>query len=124
MFELTINDTVYQFNFGMGFMRDINKNVTVPVDGLPGVKQKMGMSYAIAKVIDGDIETLVEVLDIANKGKEPRITRPILDAYIEDENTDIEALFGQVIDFFKHANVTKKTTQQMLAAAQQATTEK
>ena len=25
MFELTINNTVYQFNFGFGFLRDINK---------------------------------------------------------------------------------------------------
>lgn len=39
MFELTINDTVYQFNFGMGFMREINKRVSAPVDGLKDVKK-------------------------------------------------------------------------------------
>ena len=34
MMELTINGTVYEFNFGMGFLREINKRVQTPVDGL------------------------------------------------------------------------------------------
>ena len=37
MYELTINDVVYQFNFGMGFMREVNKKVCTPVDGLKAV---------------------------------------------------------------------------------------
>ncbi len=30
MHELTINGTVFQFNFGIGFMREINKEVSAP----------------------------------------------------------------------------------------------
>ena len=30
--ELTINGQVYQFNFGMGFLRDVNKKIQVPVE--------------------------------------------------------------------------------------------
>lgn len=39
MMELTIKGQVYQFNFGMGFLREINKQTNMPVDGLPGVKK-------------------------------------------------------------------------------------
>jgi hypothetical protein len=107
MFELTINDAVYQFRFGMGFLREINKRVSTPVDGLPDVKKNIGLRYLVSGLYDKDIEDLVEVLDIANKTENPRITRKLLDNYLEDENTDIEQLFEDVLDFLRKANVTK-----------------
>lgn len=116
MFELTIKDTVYEFNFGMGFLREINKKVSTPVDGLPGVKKDIGLQYMIASVIDGDIDSLVEILDVANKGREPRVTRSLLDTYIEDENTDVDELFGKVIDFLKQSNATRKVAMNLLQA--------
>ena len=51
MFELTINEQVYQFHFGMGFLREINKTVSAPVDGLQGVKKNMGLRYTAAGII-------------------------------------------------------------------------
>lgn len=116
MFELTINDVVFQFHFGMGFLREINRRVGAPVEGLKDVKKNIGLQYMIAGVIDGDLEALVDILDVANKGQNPRITKNILDAYVEDENTDIDALFAQVIDFLKSANVTKKAVNDLLKA--------
>lgn len=119
MLELTINDTVYQFNFGMGFMREINKTVNTPVDGLKDVKKNIGLQYSIAGIIDGDLETLVDLLDIANKGQKPRVTKALLDKYIDDENTDVDALFESVIDFLKNANATKKTVATLTEAIEQ-----
>lgn len=116
MLELTINDTVYQFNFGMGFMREINKTVNTPVDGLKDVKKNIGLQYSIAGIIDGDLEALVDLLDIANKGQNPRVTKTLLDKYIDDENTDVDALFESVIDFLKNANATKKTVANLMEA--------
>lgn len=115
MFELTICDVVYQFNFGMGFLRDMNKKVDIPVDGLPGVRENVGLRYAIGMLLANDLETLVEVLFTANKGFKPRVTPEKLDAYIEDENTDVDALFAEVLDFLKKANATKKTAEELLA---------
>ena len=109
MFELTINGKVYPFNFGMGFMREINKKVGVPVDGLPDVKKNIGLRYHVAGIIDGDLESLVEVLIAANKNLNPRVQAADLDAYIDDANTDIDALFAEVLDFLSNANATKKT---------------
>lgn len=118
MFELTMNEQVYQFNFGMGFMREINKKIGVPVDGLPNVKKNIGLQYYVALVIDKDVEALVDILDTANKGMNPRITRGVLDAYIDDPDTDIDTLFDEVIDFLKQTNATKNVTMDLLEAVE------
>lgn len=118
MFELTMNEQVYQFNFGMGFMREINKKIGIPVDGLPNVKKNIGLQYYVAMVIDKDVEALVDILDTANKGMNPRITRKVLDAYIDDPDTDIDALFDEVIDFLKQTNATKNVTMELLEAVE------
>ncbi len=114
MFELTIGDSVYQFNFGMGFLRDINKRVDIPVDGLPGVRENVGLRYTIGMLLTNDLETLVEVLFTANKGFKPRVTPEKLDAFIEDADTDVDALFAEVLDFLKKSNATKKTAEELL----------
>ena len=114
MYELQINRNTYQFNFGLGFMRDLNKNLTVPVENIKGKTKEIGMRYTIAEVIDGDIEALEKVLLTANKGFSPRLERGELDAHIENEDTDIEQLFETVLGFLKKANVSKKTTTELL----------
>lgn len=124
MFELTINEQVYQFHFGMGFLREINKTVSAPVDGLQGVKKNMGLRYTAAGIIDGDPEALVELLDIANKGQSPRVTRALLDSYIEDENTDVDKLFDTVMGFLKTANATKSTVLPIAEAVEKAKAKK
>lgn len=111
MYELTIDGNVYQFNFGMGFMREINKTVVQTVEG---VKRNAGFQYAVADVLDGNMEGLVNILDVANKGQKPRVTRDLLDSYIDSEDTDIDALFADVLDFFKRGNATRKVTTAVL----------
>lgn len=108
MMELTINGQVYQFKFGMGFLREINKQTNMPVDGLPGVKKDVGFRYALMNLINGDPDALVNILDVANKGQNPRVTRGLLDEYIDDEDTDIDELTETVMGFLESANATKK----------------
>ena len=120
MMELTINGAVYEFNFGMGFLREINKRVQTPVDGLKGVDKNIGLQFTVASIIDGDVEALVDALDIANKGMIPRLTRQELDAYIDDADTDIDGLFTMVIDFLSKANATKKTVASLQEAIKEA----
>lgn len=116
MLELTIKDTVYQFNFGMGFMREINKRIGTPVEGLKDVKKNIGLQYMVAGIIDGDLEALSEVLLVANQGQNPRVTSKLIDEYIDSEDTDIDHLLDQVLDFLKSANATKKTVATLLEA--------
>lgn len=114
MFELTIDNQVYQFNFGMGFMRKVNSNVAIPVDGLPNVKKNIGLQYAVAGIIDNDLEILVNVLDAANEGFSPRVTRAQLDSLIDNPETDVDALFAKVLDFLSNSNATQKITKTMM----------
>lgn len=118
MFELTIDGNVYGFSFGMGFMREMNKRITTPVEGT-NANKNIGLQYAVAGIMDGDVEELVNVLDAANKGFIPRVTRDQLDKYIDDENTDIDVLFETVMDFLKRANATKKTVAQLMKALEE-----
>lgn len=108
--ELIINDNVYEFCFGMGFLREVNSRVKANVDGLKGVDKNIGLQYTAAGLLDGDVEALVDVLDAANKGQNPRLTKNLLDAYIDNEVDDLDGLFDQVIDFLSQTNATKKTT--------------
>ena len=105
MFELTINGTVYPFNFGIGFVREINKTVQLDVSG---VKEDAGLTVAITHIYDGNAVALVDVLDLANKGLTPRVSKAALEQYIEDPATDIDKLFDDVTDFFRQSNATKK----------------
>lgn len=114
MFELTIDNQVYQFNFGMGFMRRVNSDIAIPVDGLPDVKKNIGLQYAVAGIIDNDLEILVNVLDAANEGFSPRVTRAQLDSLIDNPETDVDALFAKVLDFLSNSNATQKITKTMM----------
>lgn len=106
MFELTIDGNVYSFKFGIGFVRDINKRVLKPIEDT-NKKQEMGLQYAVAGLMDEDPIELVDILLTANKTENPRITAAKLEAYLEDEDTDISALCKDVLDFFKRSNATK-----------------
>ena len=120
MFELVIKDVAYPLNFGMGFVRKLDKSVNIPVDGLPGVKKDIGLTYAIMSLMDNDIVMLANVIDIANEGQNPRLTKAAIDAYLEDENTNIEELFDKILGFFKSANCTKRTAARVDAALKDA----
>ena len=119
MMELTINGQVYQFNFGMGFLREANKTVTEKI-GSTDLKKGTGATYMIAGIMDGDPEDLVKALDLANKGQDPRITRALLDSYIEDPETDIDQLFEDTLDFLEKANATKKIVERLKKRIEEA----
>lgn len=118
--ELMINGNYYEFQFGMGFLRAINKTVSLPVEDVPNLSKNIGLRYAITNLMDGDVEALSEVLLLANKGCEPRVTPEGLDAYIESDEVDIDALFEQVLDFLSKANATKKAVAAVKEAVEEA----
>lgn len=104
--ELIINGTPYQFVFGVGFLKKINEKATMKVPN-SNYTVKTGARYVLAQVMSGDIEVLIDCLLLANAGQTPRLTYNDLVTFIEDESTDIDALFEQVNGFFSTANVLK-----------------
>lgn len=121
MLELTINDTVYRFKFGIGFVREISKIKQYTLDH--GMKEDAGLEYAVAKLQEGDVLTLIDVLDLGNKyAGEPRVTKSAIESYIDSDAADIDGIFESVLDFFLKSNATKKKTKLILEATA-ATTE-
>lgn len=116
MMELQIREQVYQFKFGFGFMREIDKQQIVKAPN--GTQQNIGFQTAVGGILDGDAQALEDVLLLANKGQEPRLTADVLEEYIENEETDVDALFDGVIDFLKKSNVSKKKTLNLLKQAE------
>lgn len=116
MMELQIKEQTYQFKFGFGFMREIDKRQTVKAPN--GTQQNIGFQTAVGGILDGDAQALEDVLLLANKGQEPRLTADVLEEYIENEETDVDALFNGVIDFLKKSNVSKKKTLNLLKQAE------
>ena len=121
--ELTINGSVYQFSFNIGFLRNINKTTTVDVDGMDGVKRNVGLRYSVGLLLDGDLETLVDVLELANKGQSIRLTKKAIEDYIDNADTDVDEVFDSVIEGLKQANATKKATLATIEAIEKAQAE-
>ena len=121
--ELVINGNVYQFSFNIGFLRNINKTITVDVDGMDGVKRNVGLRYSVGLLLDGDLETLVDVLELANKGQSTRLTKKAIEDYIDNADTDVDEVFESVIEGLKQANATKKATLATIEAIEKAQAE-
>lgn len=117
MNELTINGTTYNFKFGFGFIRKIGGAYKVPVAGIPNATKDAGLVLAVANLYDGDVLELVRILDIANEGQTPRLQKKELEAYIEDESTDVDELIKTVFDFLSKANCCKEATRQVVEMA-------
>lgn len=116
MLEITIKEQVYQFNFGMGFLKEINRTATTRHPEAQDVKMNIGLRMAVIGLLDRDVEELCKVLMIANKGQKPRLTEANLDYFIDNECKDIDAVFDEVIDFLKLANATKSVTTEVTEA--------
>ena len=108
MYDIEINGTSYPVKFGMNFISEINKRVTVSMDAWGGKEENVGLNYYIAKLMDGDLEALQQILFVANKTETPKLNISMLNNWFEDENTDIDAIFKQVTDFLSEANCTKR----------------
>lgn len=125
MLNLTIKDKVYSFNFGIGFVRKVNARNTQTING---IKKDVGLQFAIAAVIDRDLLDVVELLQIANETAEgEKVTKKLLDAYIDDESTDVDALCAEILDFFEHSNAVKPTlvkVKELIAAQQEKSEQK
>ena len=120
--ELEINNTLYSFNFGMAFLRDINKKIETPIEQGSMIKQQIGLKYYLSLLFDGDLTALVDVLEIANRTETPRLAARELDKFIDSED-DTEAIFGAVLEGLEQANATKKVLKQVREAVAKAKSE-
>lgn len=103
--EIAIKGQAYPLRFGMGFLRDLDASLVRMLE--PGIKEEVGFQYQIAFMIDGNLQTLVDILLLANKTESPRLTQDILDRHLEDPDTDIKKIKDDVLRFLESSNVCK-----------------
>lgn len=118
--ELEINGQIYEFNFGMAFLRDINKDAETPIEQGSAIKQQIGLKYNISLLFDNDPTALVKILEVANRGNKPRLQAKDIDKYIDDPDTDLDDLFSKVLEGLEQANATRQTTKKVREAVEQA----
>ena len=76
---------------------------------MPGTTKEIGARYLIASVVvDQEPNALVDLLDLANKGENPRVTKAMLDSYIDSEEVDIDELMEKTKDFLFDCKLSKK----------------
>ena len=109
--ELTINGKVYSFKFGIAFMRDVNQLDTIKSP--TGIDQPAGFAIKAAGVMDGNLIDLCDVLIIANKTESPKLSRTALEDYLDSEDTDIDAVFKETVDFLSKSNACKAQMRRM-----------
>ena len=113
MADIIINGTSYPLKFGMKFLREVNKRNAVPVEGMKGVTENVGMKWMVAELMDNSVEALADAIFTANKTETPRLTLPEIDEFLDSEETDIDGVFNDVIGFLETANATKRLVQDM-----------
>ncbi len=102
--ELTIKDKVYSFKAGIGFMTKANKTQFMVNEG---IRVDVGLQLMVGGIMDGDVLALRDALVLMAEGN-PKARESIINGYLEDESTDIDALFEQVIDFFKNVKLQRR----------------
>lgn len=117
--ELIINETPYNFRFGVGFLKDIQSRYKETSGNLT-VQIPAGFKYQLAGMLDGDITALADILLTANKTETKRVAPKDLYTFLEDENTDIDALVAEVVDFLSRANACRSLTNQVLEGIEKA----
>ena len=100
----------YSFVFGFGFLKELNKQHTMASNGLT---MRLGLENTLPNLINNDVETLIEVLKLANKTETPRASEKDLIELIESAD-DIEVLFAETLEALKESNFTGMKTRKFL----------
>lgn len=119
--EIEVNGEIYQLVAGFGFLHEVNKKVAIDVPST-GTKKEVGLKFMVARIIDGDIDALVDCIFYMNSGQSPRLKKQQIESYLEDVE-DIDKVFEDVINFLSHANVCRKEVMQLMSV-QEAETKK
>lgn len=109
--NITVNGRSIELNFGIRFVRELNKNCHIVIGG----KQVgTGLDENIPMLFTGDVIALANIIYAATWGVEKRPTKEELDDYL-DRVEDIDALFDGVLEELKNQNATRRVTLALVA---------
>lgn len=96
----------YSFKFGLGFLKEVNRRHKSSSNG---VTINFGLENIVSNLLNEDVETLFDVLKLANKTESPKATDAELEELI-GESEDISALFDELIEAMEESNFTREKT--------------
>lgn len=106
LYTKEIAGTQYSFSFGLGFARKIDAQEQTKDSN--GRAQKIGISLAVAGLIDKDPEQYISVMLAGNSFAEgPRLSRETLEGWMDDDGFDFFAECEELLDFFRRSNFIK-----------------
>lgn len=101
-----ISGTVYSFSFGLGFARKIDAQEQTK--DANGRMQKMGITYALAGLVDKDPDQFINIMLIGNSFAEsPRLTRETIEEWMDSDGFDFFAECEELLDFLRTSNFTR-----------------
>ena len=108
--EIEIGGAVHKFKAGFKFIRAAEP---IRKQKQNGTEEDVGLNYLLYSMSDGDVDALATTLYLMNSEDENRLKKSDIEAFIEDECEDVDALFAQVDDFLSRSNCTKQKTQRV-----------
>lgn len=106
--QISINGKDYDLNFGVRFVRELDR-----VAGLKasrgGIEQSFGMGITInlPALEQYDPAILSDVLYCATWDNKKRPSQKDIDDFIDEESTDLDKLFNEVIENMSKTNAVK-----------------
>ena len=79
-----------------------------------GVTFGVGLETLLPNLLSKNTVTLVDCLIAANRTEKITVTQDILDKYIDDDSTDIDQVFEDVIEELKKSNASKLKTAKII----------
>ncbi|WP_338353967.1 tail assembly chaperone [Fructobacillus tropaeoli] len=105
MMELTVNGQEQKFNFGMKFVREMDKLHEVTQYGM---EFSMGLQMTMTQFLGmGSLIALSDILKAANHAAGGKLTTEKLDSFFDDEETDINAISEEVKKVLEEGKFTK-----------------
>lgn len=114
--QVTIGKKDYSLNFGVHFVREIDKLVGVEMS-IQGTKQSLG--FGLTKAVLGlksyDSAMLSTIIYAAAWDNKKRPSQTEVDNFLDNPDTDIEKLFDDVTAEMMKANAVKVATKNLKA---------
>ena len=111
MFTMEINGKEYEMLFGMGFVKTVNDWHKTTVNGM---EFKVGLNMAIGRLLDNDITVVPDLIRAAVSNAGGSIQLSEINRWLEDPETDVDAVYSDLLDFLERSNCTKKQTKTLM----------